>query len=339
MPRFRALIAAAFTTFLLASCAAGEPPAARLGDVEITDTQVTETAQLFRFLSSIGQQPCGQSAGEGDSEAAACNRLALTNLLQFSVANAYAAEHEIEPAAEDVDGAISQLEQQLGPDAFEQQLADAGTTREELRGLARDFSVLRQVATAVAAEELGPDEIRARYERDIANYTTVEVDHILVETQEEADEIYEQVTARGSTRDDFLALAEERSIDPSAAQNSGSLGSAPASTYVPEFANAALALDPGEISEPVETEFGWHVVRLEGAQVTPFADARAQIVDQAAAEVFPTWLRGQLEGVEVNPRYGRFDPETLQVERIASTDPDASPTPTHGPVNTSPAAP
>ena len=338
MPRFRVFVAVALTTLVLASCADAEPPAARLGDLEITDAQVTDAAELFRFLSSIGQQPCGQVAGEGDSEAAACNRLALTNLLQFGVANAYAAEHGIEAATGDVDGAIAQLEEQLGTEPFEQQLAEAGTNREELRGLARDFSVLRQVATAVAAEELGPDEIRARYERDIARYTIVQVDHILVETEEEADEIYAEVTAPGATREDFLALAEERSIDPSAAQNSGSLGSAAASTYVPEFASAALALDPGEISEPVQTEFGWHVVRLEDEQVTSFDEARPEIVDQAAAEVFPTWLRGRLEGLEVNPRYGRFDTETLQIERIGSTDPDASPTPTGGPVNT-PAAP
>jgi hypothetical protein len=338
MPRFRVLVAAALTTLVLASCGQAEPPAARLGDLEITDAQVADAADLFRFLSTIGQQPCGQSAGEGDSEAAACNRLALTNLLQFTVANAYATEHGIEAAAEDVDGAIGQLEEQLGTEVFEQQLADAGTTREELRGLARDFSVLRQVATAVAAEELGPDEIRARYERDLARFTIVQVDHILVQTEEEAAEIYAEVTAPGATREDFLAIAKERSIDPTAAQNSGSLGSAAASTYVPAFADAALSLDPGEISEPVETEFGWHVLRLEDEQVTPFTQARAEIVDQAAAEVFPEWLRGELEGLEVNPRYGRFDDETLQVQRVGSTDPDASPTATDGPVN-APASP
>ena len=53
------------------------------------------------------------------------------------------------------------------------------------------------------------------------------------------------------------------SIDPSAATElGGSLGSAVASTYVPEFAAAATALEPGEISQPVKTEFGWHVIRL-----------------------------------------------------------------------------
>jgi foldase protein PrsA len=339
MPRFRLLVVAALAIVVLASCDEAEPPAAaELAGTSITDQQVTDAADLFRFLAGVGQQPCAPSDAEGDTEAAACNRLALTNLIQFTVTNGYAGENEIEAVAEEVDGAVDQIEQQLGTDAFEQQLTDNGTTREELRGLARDFSVLRQVATAITEDELGADEIRQRYEEDIASYSIVQVDHVLVETEEEAQEVYDEVTAPGATREDFLAIAGERSIDPGAAENSGSLGSAAASTYAPEFANAALALEEGEISEPVETEFGWHVIRLEDAEVTPLADARQQIVEQAAAEYFPEWLRGELTDLEVNPRYGRFNPETLTVERVSSTEPDASPTATDGPVNV-PASP
>jgi parvulin-like peptidyl-prolyl isomerase len=338
MPRFRLSVVAALAGLLLASCSDAQPPAALVGETEITDVQVTDTADLFRFLSSIGQQPCGQLSGDGDTEAAACNRLALTNLLQFQVANDYAVANGIEAPAGEIDDAIAQLEEQLGPEAFAQQLTENGTTSQELRGLARDFSVLRQVATSVTEDELGDDGIRSRYEEGIASYTTVDVDHVLLETEEEADEVYAEVTAPGATREDFLAIAEERSIDPTAAENSGSLGSAAAGGYVPEFANAALALEPGEISEPVQTQYGWHVIRLEDAEVTPLSEARTQIVEQAAAELFPAWLRTELDDVEVNPRYGRFDTETLTVERIASTDPDASPTPSDGPVN-APASP
>ena len=338
MPRFRAVIAAALATLLFTACAGSEPPAAQVGDVEITDQQVADAADLFRFLGGVGQQPCAPTVDEGDTEAAACNRLALTNLIQFSVTNAFAADNGIEPARDEVEGAVGQLEQQIGADAFEQQLAESDTTREELQQLARDFSVLRQVATAVTEDELGAAEIRRRYEQDLATFTTVEVDHVLVETEAEAQQVYAEVTAAGATRDDFLAIAKERSIDPSAAQNSGSLGSAAASTYVPEFADAAIALDEGGISQPVQTQFGWHVIRLEDEEVAPLADVRQQIVEQAAAEVFPAWLRTELEALEVNPRYGRFDPETLSVQRIASTDPDASPPASDAPVN-APASP
>lgn len=340
MPRLRATVLAVLAAVVLASCGDAEPPAARVGDDAITDLQVQDTAELFRFLSAIGQQPCGQAApGGNESEESACNRLALTNLIQFQITNGYAAANDIEVSDDEIDGAIAQLEEQLGADELATQLADNGATRQELRDLARSFSTLRLVATAVTEDELGGQALRDRYEQDIANYTTVQVDHVLVESEAEADAVYAEVTAPGTTREDFLAIARERSIDPGAAQNSGSLGSAVAGTYAPEFAEAALSLEPGEIAEPVETQFGWHVVRLEDSQVTPFAEARPRIVEQAAPEVFSTWLRDELEGsVEVNPRYGRFDLETLTVERVTSTDPDASPTESEGPVN-APASP
>jgi parvulin-like peptidyl-prolyl isomerase len=336
MPRLRVFVVAVLAVSLVAACAAARPPAAKVGDAEITDEQVRDTAELFRFLSSVAQQPCGEVTGAGDTEAAACNRVALLNLIEFQVSNAYAAQNDITASEEEIDAAVEQIEQQIGTDPFERQLAETGATREELRDLARNFSVLRQVATAVTQGELGPDEIRARYERDIARYTTIQVDHVLVRTEREAQEIYAQVTAPGATREDFLAIANERSIDPNAAPTSGSLGSAVASTYVPEFADAALALEPGEISQPLQTDFGWHVIRLEDAQVTPFAQARERILQDAAPEVFAGWLRRELADLEVNPRYGRFDPETLTIVRVDSTDPSASPSPTVSPSPTGP---
>ena len=66
----------------------------------------------------------------------------------------------------------------------------------------------------------------------------MQVDHIFVKTKAEAEDVYAQVTAPGATEKDFLALAKQVSIDPSVKQNSGSLGSAVASTYTPEFAAA-----------------------------------------------------------------------------------------------------
>ena len=133
---------------------------------------------------------------------------------------------------------------------------------------------------------------------------------------------------------DFLDLAKEVSIDPSAKQNSGSLGSAVASTYVPEFGAAAIALEPGEISKPVKTQFGWHVIRMVKKDVQSFEDVKPQLLDSSAATVFNDWLVEQASGgaVDVNPKYGRFDEKTLQVMRISSTSTDtATPSAPSGP--------
>jgi foldase protein PrsA len=312
----------------LAACS-GPSPAARVDGITITDEELAHVTDLFRFAAAVTQQPCGQlDPASGEPAEAACTRYALGNLIEFAVVRDWAAEHGVAVADPDVDDVVQGLEDRLGAQALDRQLAAHELTRADVRELARDLLLVRAVALAVAEDELGEKGIRDRYEDRIADHTIVRVDHILVRTRSEARDVYEKVTAPGATRATFLALARSVSIDPTAAENSGSLGSTVASTYVPAFAEAALDLEPGEISPPVRTEFGWHVIRLEAKQVQPLARVRESILQQAAQEVFPAWLRDRLaEGLEVNPRYGRFDLEALTVVRISSTDPSATATP------------
>ena len=84
--------------------------------------------------------------------------------------------------------------------------------------------------------------------------------HILLPTREEAEAARARVTEGG---EDFAAVARELSTDESTAANGGELGWFTREEMVAPFAEAAFALEPGAISEPVETEFGWHVIQVE----------------------------------------------------------------------------
>jgi parvulin-like peptidyl-prolyl isomerase len=113
-------------------------------------------------------------------------------------------------------------------------------------------------------------------------------------------------------------------------QNSGLYPSAPASGYVAPFANAAIALEPGQISKPVKSQFGWHVIRLVSKDVTPYAEAKAKItLPTSETTSFDDWLRSQAKDqvVNVNPRYGTFDGTTLSVVAVNSTDTSATASP------------
>ncbi|HEY6680101.1 MAG TPA: peptidylprolyl isomerase, partial [Actinomycetota bacterium] len=178
-------------------------------------------------------------------------------------------------------------------------------------------------------------QLRTAYQQNAEQYATLTVDHILVKTKAEADNVYQQVTAPGATRADFLKLAKNVSIDPTAAQNSGALPPAtPATKFVKPFADAALAMKPGDISHPVHTSSGWHVIHLVDKQIAPFAQVRAQALQQAQANAFSDWVRQQDQAgeIDVDPSFGRFDPSTLQVVRITSTDPSATTSPASGSV-------
>ncbi|MBI1385193.1 MAG: peptidylprolyl isomerase [Rhizobiales bacterium] len=124
----------------------------------------------------------------------------------------------------------------------------------------------------------GKEEVRAR--------------HILVKSEAEANDVIERVN-RG---DDFAALAGELSIGPSKTQG-GDLGYFTRGTMVPAFEEAVFALKAGDVSEPVETQFGWHVIKLEDRrmqQVPAFDDLKDRIMGsllQRRAEEVLTMLR------------------------------------------------
>ncbi len=315
------LILLALCLALLASCGSASAPAASFGTTDVTDVQLAHEMDIFGFLAGLNQQPCGTADG-GETKDAACARFALTQLVQEHFVGVYAVANDIKVTDADVQQTIKSLDDSLGKKAVDEQLTAHELTRADLTGLARRILLFGQVQSAVAADSTTEAELRQQYEDGIANYTTVQVDHILVKTKAEAEDVYAQVTAPGATEQDFLDLAKEVSIDPSAAQNSGSLGSAAATTYVPPFAAAALKLEPDEISKPVKTEFGWHVIRMVDKEVQSFASVKQQLIDGSAATVFNDWLHEQVAdgAVDINPKYGRFDAETLEVSRISSTE-------------------
>ncbi|PLP59807.1 peptidylprolyl isomerase [Mesorhizobium loti] len=127
-------------------------------------------------------------------------------------------------------------------------------------------------------------EIRARYDKEIAAQppvNEVHARHILVKTKEEADAIVKKLDAG----EDFQKLANENTKDPSGKTNGGDLGFFGPGQMVPEFEKAATALEVGKYTkEPVQTQFGWHIIKLEDKrqQQPPAFD---QVKDQAKSAV------------------------------------------------------
>jgi foldase protein PrsA len=308
----------------LVACGGATPPAATIAGVDLTDEQLAHEKDLFGFLSGLEQQPCGTKE-DGETQDAACSRITLTNVIQERFAADYAEANGIVVSDADVTSTLKQLDDSLGKKTVNDQLDQNDLTREDLNGLARRILLFGRVQRAVTEDRVPQAELEKLYQDGILDYTTVQVQHILVDTQAEAQDVYAQVSAPGATEQTFTNLAKEVSIDPSAVENGGSLGSATVSQYVEPFATAAVALQPGEISEPVQTEFGWHVIRMVDKQVQSFDEVKASLIDSRSIEEFNAWMREQVEteGVDVNPKYGRFDTETLQVVRISSTQPDA----------------
>ena len=107
--------------------------------------------------------------------------------------------------------------------------------------------VYDEAVTQMGAEQ----EVRAR--------------HILVPTEDEAKAVLAEIK-KGT---DFAELAKQKSKDPGAAAEGGDLGYFAKEQMVPEFAEAAFKMDKGQLSEPVKTQFGWHVIKVEDKRTKP----------------------------------------------------------------------
>jgi parvulin-like peptidyl-prolyl isomerase len=312
----RALLLASLALALLSGCSSAPLPAATVDGIDISNQRVANDVALFTAMTGIVQQPCSQPEANETLESA-CARAMLSNLIQETVLAEYATAHDIATEPDAVTQAVIGLKQQVGGvEVVDKALADADVPRAAFRNLARRVVLFGNVQTAVADELVSPQDVRAAYDADPLAYTTLHAEHILVDTQKQADEVYAEVTRPGATEQDFLDLAKRVSKD-----NTADLGSVPATQLDEDFVHAALELEPGEISPPVHTQFGWHVIRLVDANVTPFASARASIEGQLSQQAFNDWLDRALRSatIEVNPRYGRWDASLPGVLPITST--------------------
>jgi peptidyl-prolyl cis-trans isomerase D len=116
--------------------------------------------------------------------------------------------------------------------------------------------------------EVSDEELQPLYQSEIANLAEQrQAAHILIEGDDEAARTkLEELKARIDAGEDFAALAKEFSQDPGSAADGGDLGYAGPGVYDPSFEEALYALQQGQVSAPVKSEFGWHLIKLLGVQ-------------------------------------------------------------------------
>ncbi len=146
--------------------------------------------------------------------------------------------------------------------------------------------------TEAVTKKVTEDAVRAEYEKrkeSLAGGDQVKARHILLESEADARAVIEALNKGG----DFARLASEKSTGPSAASG-GDLGWFSKGQMVPEFSDAAFAMEPGKYTkEPVKTQFGWHVILVEdrkAGEAPPFEQARAEISSDMSGQVLQEML-------------------------------------------------
>lgn len=179
-------------------------------------------------------------------------------------------------------------------------------------------AVLAEAFMQQAVEERVTDEaVQQAYDAEFGSAGPVEevrAAHILVDSQEQAQALKAELDAGA----DFAALAGEHGTDGTATRG-GDLGWFVREQMVPQFAEAAFAMQPGEISGPVQSPFGWHLIKLDERRerpAPPLGEVRGEIVDRLSQQAQTEVLTELREGAEIERGAGQVPPSAIRSDAL-----------------------
>ena len=303
MKRSLALAAAALAAVTLVAAGCGGSDEVPTNAVAVVDGSTITRASLDELLTRAKLSYAAQKRSfpkAGTSEYQTLQTQAVAYLVQRQE---YASEAEklgIQVKDTQIAKKVDQVRKQYFSDnqaKFVQGLKAQGyteaTLREELRSQLLTEGIYDKVT---AAAKVTDADVNSYYAKNKANYSVPEsraVRHILVKTKAEADRIRAELVSGG----DFAALAKANSLDPGSKDQGGKLTVSKGQTVAP-FDKAAFSLETNEVSQPVKTQFGYHIIQplaaVKAGSVTPLSQVqdqiRTQLVSQKKNDAVNDWV-------------------------------------------------
>lgn len=220
-------------------------------------------------------------------------------IINLAIIEAAKTEFGIDPTDAEVTAKIADIEGEIqaaqGVSAAEF-FAERGLPAERLNIIARQ-QVIKDALDTRFADDITPAtdaDAELLFQSDRLGRTTACVSHILVPTEEEASAALTRINAG----EEFPAVAMEVSTDGSAASG-GELGCESLGLYVPEFADAAFSATVGEVTGPVQSEFGYHLILVTSREEPSLEEIRADIDFQRINEQVSAWILESIKAAEV----------------------------------------
>lgn len=233
------------------------------------ETYQQQVAQAEAFF--IEQQGLDPNSEKGKETLSGVRRQVLEQLIDQALIEQAAQREGVTVSDEKVESTLQDIIAQMGQTAFDKSLEDSGMTREQLKEQLRSQllgdAVFEKITGALPTVV---EQVHAR--------------HILLSTRQKAEE----VLAKLQGGQDFGALAREYSEDPSGEFNNGDLGWFPRGIMAPEFEAAAFSLQVGEISDIVETQFGFHIIEV--LERDPAREIPPEMAQAMRQQRFLEWL-------------------------------------------------
>jgi parvulin-like peptidyl-prolyl isomerase len=186
----------------------------------------------------------------------------------------------------------------LGKDAakFDKLMQNHGLTKE----VVLNQMILINNSINVLKKHINDASVKKLYdEMDKSAFTVASVRHILISTEqrkpEDALKLAKELVDRLKKGEDFAKLAKEYTDDPGSKESGGLYADADVSQWVPEFKDAALTLPIGQISEPVKTDYGYHVMKVESRKQKSFDEVKDQLRQQALEQSYEKFINSELD--------------------------------------------
>jgi parvulin-like peptidyl-prolyl isomerase len=301
----RRLVLFGFASLALFAAACGGTTSATLGsdDVAVVGDQQISKEQFRQLMSRAQKSYDAQKRAfpkPGSTEYEQLKGQAITFLVQQAEVEAQAKKLGVDISDDKVDKEIARYKKQFygGSDArYEKAVKQQGLTDDQAREAIRQQLISQALFKKVTGDvKVSDSDIKQYYNTHKTQYVqpeTREVRHILVTKKALADSLYQQLKGGGN----FAKLAKQYSKDPGSAANGGKLTVSKGQT-VPQFDKAAFSLKTGQISQPVHTQYGYHIIQalsaVKAASTTSLdkvsASIRQQLEQQKKNDEITKWL-------------------------------------------------
>jgi foldase protein PrsA len=228
----------------------------------------------------------------------------LDQMINEIILQQKAEKEKVEVTSKEIDAKIEEMKKQFpNEQVFKQQLSRGNMTIEMLRHQLKNRLLLEKILSKDVTVTDG--EIKEYFEANKKAFSTPEVmnaSHILVKTKAEANEIVKELKEGA----DFAKLAKKHSIDPATKDKGGELGFFSREQLVPAIAEEAFSLKTGEISDVVQTSYGYHIIKAgekKAAQEATLDSVKEKIteilIQVRVWDRAPTWIQGLRQEAQV----------------------------------------
>lgn len=324
------LVAAAVA---LAGCGGGGPKSVPQDAVAVVGSDTITKAQFNTLMDSAKSTYKARKTAFPKVGTPAWDSLknqAVTYLVQEAELEQKAKDLGVTVTTKDVDARIAQIKTQYFQNSqkkYQAQLKAQGLSEAQLRQDLHAQLLSEKLFQKVTADvKVSDSQVKTYYNQHKSTYTTAasrDVRHILVNSKSLADQL--ETKLKGGA--DFAALAKKYSKDPQSAKVGGKLTISKGQTVKP-FEDAAFSLKTNEISAPVHSTYGWHIIQALGpvkpAKTTPFAAVKTQIqqslLSTKKTQTMTDWVDQLKKSYASKIRYqAGYEPPTTSTATTATT--------------------